>query len=281
VRVLRALSFALLAACSRDQAKPVPAREPVPSTAEVDRESAKVPLFADGVSNATLPLSISVETLGGVSTVLIPRGAAVPTERREIFSTAADAQTSVEVHVLLGDRERTADNVTIGRFTLIEIPPAPRGVPILEVTFGIDAGRRFVFGARNKLTGKNQPVSSAALLTTPLSQAKVREMLSLAEVGEADVAGRPKTTTPPDLDSLTVLTEELRELVHRTRNDLARAGNISSAARRLCEDKLRKADQALAKNARPEQASIKLNVIKVDSVVAALEELDEAARSCR
>ncbi len=239
-----------------------------------------VPLFADGVSDATLPLSVSIETLGGVSTVLIPRGAAVPTERRELFSTASDDQASLEVHVLLGDRERTADNVTIGRFTLIEIPPAPRGVPIFEVTFGIDAGHRFVFGARNKLTGKSQPVSFATSLSTPLSQAKVREMLSLAKVEEADVMGRLKTT-PHDLDSLTIYTEKLRDLVHRTRNALARGGNISPAARRLCEERLRKADQVLEKNARPEQASIKLNVIKVDSVIAALDELEEAARSCR
>src|SRR5690606_22565326 len=85
------------------------------------------------------PLSLGIETLGGVFTRLIPRNTTIPTRRSEIFSTAADNQTSVEVHVLQGEREMAADNRTLGRFRLEGIPPAPRGVPQIEVTFDIDA----------------------------------------------------------------------------------------------------------------------------------------------
>ena len=85
------------------------------------------------------PLSLGIETLGGVTTVLIPRNTTIPTKKSEIFSTAADNQTSVEVHVLQGERSLARDNRTMGRFHLTGLPPAPRGLPQIEVTFDIDA----------------------------------------------------------------------------------------------------------------------------------------------
>src|SRR3989454_11623038 len=84
------------------------------------------------------PLSLGIETLGGVTTVLTPRNTTIPTKKSEVFTTAADSQTSVEVHVLQGERQMARDNRTLGRFHLIGIPPAPRGVPQIEVTFDID-----------------------------------------------------------------------------------------------------------------------------------------------
>src|SRR5690606_34600734 len=96
------------------------------------------------------PLSLGIETLGGVFTRLIPRNTTIPTRRSEIFSTATDNQTSVEVHVLQGEREMAKDNRTLGRFHLDGIPPAPRGVPQIEVTFDIDANGIVHVSAKDK-----------------------------------------------------------------------------------------------------------------------------------
>lgn len=100
--------------------------------------TSNVRLFAQDVPVGSLPLSLSVETMGGVSTALIPRGTALPTVRRETFSTATDNQASIEVHVVVGDRTLAADNVTVGKFSIIDLPAAPRGVPKVEVSFGVD-----------------------------------------------------------------------------------------------------------------------------------------------
>src|SRR3989441_311755 len=100
------------------------------------------------------PLSLGVETLGGVMTVLIPRNTTIPTKRTETFTTAADSQPSVEVHVLQGERPMARDNRTLGKFNLVGIPPAPRGMPQIEVTFDIDANSILNVSARDKATGK-------------------------------------------------------------------------------------------------------------------------------
>src|SRR5262249_46525749 len=128
-----------------------------------------VQLFADDVFLRNgLPLSLSIETLGGVSTVLIPRGADLPAASREIFSTATDNQASIEIHVLVGDRTLAVDNVTVGRFSIVEIPHAPRGVPRLEVEFAIDDRGVFRFSAKDLGSGWDQSVSSLQLLSSPL-----------------------------------------------------------------------------------------------------------------
>jgi molecular chaperone DnaK len=102
------------------------------------------------------PLSLGVETLGGVMTVLIPANTTIPTRKTEIFTTAADNQTSVEIHVLQGERPMAKDNRSLGRFILDGIPPAPRGVPQIEVTFDIDANGILHVTARDKATGKSK-----------------------------------------------------------------------------------------------------------------------------
>jgi molecular chaperone DnaK len=108
------------------------------------------------------PLSLGVETLGGVSTRLIERNTTIPTRKQETFSTAADSQTSVEIHVLQGEREMAKDNRTLGKFHLTGIPPAPRGVPQVEVTFDIDANGILNVSARDKATGKSQAITITA-----------------------------------------------------------------------------------------------------------------------
>src|SRR5438046_1052643 len=105
------------------------------------------------------PLSLGIETLGGVMTTLIPRNTTIPTRKSEIFSTAADNQTSVEVHVLQGERPMARDNRTLGRFQLVGLPPAPRGLPQVEVTFDIDANGIVNVAATDKATGKEQKIT--------------------------------------------------------------------------------------------------------------------------
>jgi len=104
------------------------------------------------------PLSLGIETLGGVMTKLIERNTTIPTQKKEIFSTAADNQTAVEIHVLQGEREMAADNRTLGRFQLVGIPPAPRGVPQIEVTFDIDANGILSVSAKDLATGRQQAI---------------------------------------------------------------------------------------------------------------------------
>ncbi|MEQ8187786.1 MAG: molecular chaperone DnaK [Candidatus Eremiobacterota bacterium] len=125
------------------------------------------------------PLSLGVETLGGVSTVLIPRNTSIPTKKSEIFSTAADGQTSVDVHVLQGERPMAGDNKTLGMFRLDGIPPAPRGLPKIEVTFDIDSNGIVNVSAKDMATGREQHITITA--STNLSRADVDKMVRESE----------------------------------------------------------------------------------------------------
>src|SRR5437667_5528787 len=125
------------------------------------------------------PLSLGIETLGGVTTVLIPRNTTLPTRKSEIFSTAEDNQTTVEIHMLQGERQMAADNRTIGKFQLTGIPPAPRGVPQIEVTFDIDANGILHVSARDKATGKEQKIRIEA--SSGLSDKDIDKMVKEAE----------------------------------------------------------------------------------------------------
>jgi molecular chaperone DnaK len=125
------------------------------------------------------PLSLGIETMGGVMTTLIPRNTTIPTRKSEIFSTASDSQTSVEVHVLQGERSLARDNRTLGKFHLIGLPPAPRGVPQIEVTFDIDANGIVNVSAKDLGTGKEQKITITA--SSGLSKAEVDRMMKEAE----------------------------------------------------------------------------------------------------
>ncbi len=125
------------------------------------------------------PLSLSIETLGGVATPLIERNTTVPTKKGKVFSTAADNQTSVEINVLQGERPMASDNKSLGRFHLDGIPPAPRGVPQIEVTFDIDADGILNVTAKDKGTGKEQSIRITG--STKLSDSEIEKMKKEAE----------------------------------------------------------------------------------------------------
>src|SRR6478672_10401233 len=125
------------------------------------------------------PLSLGIETLGGVLTVLIPRNTTIPTHKSEVFSTAADSQTSVEVHVLQGERQLARDNRTLGNFHLSGLPPAPRGVPQIEVTFDIDANGIVNVSAKDKATGKEQKIAITG--SSGLSKDEIDKMVTDAQ----------------------------------------------------------------------------------------------------
>jgi molecular chaperone DnaK len=154
------------------------------------------------------PLSLGVETLGGVMTKLIERNTTIPTKKTETFSTAADNQTSVEVHVLQGEREMARDNRTLGRFHLVGIPPAPRGVPQVEVTFDIDANGILNVSAQDKATGKTQNITITA--SSGLGKDEVERMVKEAQShSEEDKRRRELVDLRNQTDTLAYSIEKL------------------------------------------------------------------------
>jgi molecular chaperone DnaK len=181
------------------------------------------------------PLSLGVETLGGVMTKLIERNTTIPARKSEIFSTAEDNQTSVEIHVLQGERELARDNKSLGRFRLEGIAPAPRGVPQIEVTFDIDANGILNVTARDKATGREQKITITA--TSGLSKEEVERMVREAELHEQeDRQRREEIETRNRADSLAYQAE-------RTLQDVG--GRIPVSLRSEVEDKVKVVRDAL------------------------------------
>ena len=153
------------------------------------------------------PLSLGIETLGGVMTTLISRNTTIPTKKSEVFSTAEDSQTTVEIHVLQGERKMAMDNKTIGKFQLTGIPPAPRGMPQIEVTFDIDANGILHVQAKDRATGKEQKIRIEA--SSGLSDAEINRMVNEAESNaKEDEEKRAKVEARNQLDSLVYQVEK-------------------------------------------------------------------------
>ncbi|MGB5391508.1 MAG: molecular chaperone DnaK, partial [Thermoanaerobaculia bacterium] len=156
------------------------------------------------------PLSLGIETLGGVFTKLIDRNTTIPTRKNEIFSTAADSQTSVEVHVLQGEREMSKDNRTLGRFHLVGIPPAPRGVPQIDVIFDIDANGILNVSAKDLGTGKEQKITISG--SGGLGEDEIQRMVKDSESNaEDDKSRRQRVEARNRLDQLIYSTEKTME----------------------------------------------------------------------
>ena len=154
------------------------------------------------------PLTLAIETLGGVATPMIPRNTTIPTRKTETFSTAADSQTSVEVHVLQGERPLARDNRTLGKFHLTGIPPAPRGVPQIEVTFDIDANGILNVTAKDMATQKDQKITITS--SSGLSKEEVERMAKEADAHAAeDKAKRDEIEARNQLDSMVYNIEKM------------------------------------------------------------------------
>jgi len=184
------------------------------------------------------PLTLAIETLGGVATPMIPRNTTIPTRKTETFSTAADNQTSVEIHVLQGERPMAAQNRTLGKFHLTGIPPAPRGLPQIEVTFDIDANGILNVTAKDNATGKDQKITITS--SSGLSKEEVERMAKDAEAHAADdKAKREEIDARNQLDSMVYQIEKM----------LRESGDkISGSERGEVENALADAKKALESN---------------------------------
>lgn len=155
------------------------------------------------------PLSLGIETLGGVMTKIIERNTTIPSKKSQVFTTAEDSQASVEIHVLQGERELARDNRTLGRFQLVGLPPAPRGVPQIEVTFDIDANGILHVSAKDMATGKEQNITITA--STGLSERDIQDMVKDAEMhSEDDKKRKQDIEAKNQLDNLIYSTEKTR-----------------------------------------------------------------------
>jgi molecular chaperone DnaK len=173
------------------------------------------------------PLSLGIETLGGVMTRLIERNTTIPTRKSEIFTTAADSQTSVEVHVLQGERQLAKDNRTLGRFHLIGIPSAPRGVPQVEVTFDIDANGILNVAAKDLGTSKEQKITITA--SSGLVKDEIDRMVKDSErYADEDQKRREEIEVRNQLDSLCYQTEKMLN-ENREKLPIAELGNLEAA----------------------------------------------------
>ena len=200
------------------------------------------------------PLSLGIETLGNVCTVLISRNTTIPTNKKEIFSTAADNQTAVDIHVLQGERPMSADNRTLGRFQLAGIPPAPRGVPQVEVSFDIDANGILHVSAKDLGTGKEQSIQIQS--SSGLSEEEIKKMQ-----GEAESHAEEDKSKRELVDAL----NQADQAIYSTENTLKEHGD------KVSEEEKANIDQALEKLKKAKEGS------NVDEIKKAIEELQTSS----
>ena len=202
------------------------------------------------------PLSLGLETLGGVMTTLIPRNTTIPTSKKEVFSTAADNQPAVDIHVLQGERPMAADNKTLGNFQLTGIPAAPRGVPQIEVTFDIDANGIVNVTAKDLGTNKKQSITITS--NTTLSDEEVEEMMKEAEANkEKDKKRKEEAEAKNEAEQLVFQTEKsLKDLgdkvEEKEKKDIEKL--IEKVKKELAKDEIDMDDLKEAKDKLQEKA---------------------------
>ncbi len=202
------------------------------------------------------PLSLGIETLGGVCTVLIPRNTTIPTSKSQVFSTAADNQPAVDIHILQGERQMAADNKTLGNFQLTNIPPAPRGVPQIEVTFDIDANG--IVNVKAKDLGTNKEQSITITSSTNLSDEEIDKMVKDAEANrEADEKRKAEADTRNEAEQMIFATEKaIKDL----------GDKVDSKDKEKAEEQIKDLKEALEKD-------------DIDDIKAKTEKLNESAMS--
>jgi molecular chaperone DnaK len=220
----------------------------------------------DGVTDVLLldvtPLSLGIETLGGVATPMIERNTTIPTRRSEVFSTAADNQPAVEVHVLQGERKFAKDNVTLGKFFLEGIPQAPRGIPKIEVTFDIDANGIVSVSAKDMGTGKEQSIRIES--ATSLSEDEIQQKITEAEQFAAEDEERQKKVE---------LRNTADNIVYQTRRTLKEAGDkLEGEDTSDVEDKLTELEAMI----RTDDGPVSDDDLDEEAIQAKVQELEEA-----
>jgi molecular chaperone DnaK len=226
------------------------------------------------------PLSLGIETAGGVFTKMIERNTTIPTSKSQIFSTYADNQTSVEIHVLQGERSMAADNKTLGRFMLGDIPPAPRGVPQIEVTFDIDANGIVKVSAQDKGTGKTQNITITS--SSGLNDEEIDRMMKEAELhAEEDKKRKEMVEVKNNADQLVYTTEktlkDLGDKVDQAEIDKANEAkeNVKKALESGNTDEIKAATEKLSEVV--QQLSVKLYEQAAQAQQAGQEQANDGA----
>jgi molecular chaperone DnaK len=201
------------------------------------------------------PLSLGIETLGGVFTKLIDRNTTIPTKKAQIFSTAADSQTAVSINVLQGEREMATDNRSLGRFDLVGIPPAPRGIPQIEVTFDIDANGILNVSAKDRATGKQQAIQITS--SSGLSEEEIKKMVKEAEQHASEDKKKKE---------LAEAKNQADSLVFQIEKNLGEFG-----------DKINEADKEKITQAKDRLAKLKDESTDIDAIKKGIEELTQAS----
>ena len=214
------------------------------------------------------PLSLGIETLGGVCTVLIPRNTTIPTSKSQVFSTAADNQPAVDIHILQGERSMASDNKTLGNFQLTNIPPAPRGVPQIEVTFDIDANGIVNVKAKDLGTNKEQSITITA--STNLSDEEVERMMKEAEENKAADEKRKEEADAKN---------EAEQLIFATEKSLKDLGDkVSNEDKEKAENEIKELREALDKN-EIEDIKEKTSKLQETAMAFATKVYEEAAKA--
>ncbi len=216
------------------------------------------------------PLSLGIETLGGVCTVLIPRNTTIPTSKSQVFSTAADNQPAVDIHILQGERQMAADNKTLGNFQLTNIPPAPRGVPQIEVTFDIDANGIVNVKAKDLGTGKEQSITITS--STNLSDEEIDKMVKDAEANrEADEKRKNEADTRNEAEQMIFATEKaIKDL----------GDKVDSKDKEKAEEQIKDLKEALEKDD-VEDIKAKTEKLNESAMALATKVYEEAAKKAQ